>query len=72
MYERDSERVLLFLARRTLDADVALELTAGTFRAGAVLLAAAAGVDAGAGAGLAVLRWRGACTAGIWGRQIRQ
>jgi hypothetical protein len=25
MYERDSERVLLFLARRTLDADVAGE-----------------------------------------------
>ena len=31
MYERDSERVLLFLARRTLDADVAVELTAETF-----------------------------------------
>jgi len=31
MYERDSERVLLFLARRTLDADVAVELTAERF-----------------------------------------
>jgi len=43
MYERDSERVLLFLARRTLDADVALELTAETLRAGAVLLGGGCG-----------------------------
>lgn len=31
LYERDAEGVLLFLARRTLDAEVALDLTAETF-----------------------------------------
>lgn len=31
MYERDAEAVLLFFARRTLDAEVALDLTAETF-----------------------------------------
>lgn len=31
LYERDGERVLLFLARRTLDVELALELTAETF-----------------------------------------
>ena len=54
MYERDSERVLLFLARRTLDADVAVELTAETFALTLSSWRRPAGVDAGAGAGLAV------------------
>ncbi len=31
LYERESERVLVFLARRTLDAEVAVDLTAETF-----------------------------------------
>ncbi|MGH2891670.1 MAG: RNA polymerase sigma factor [Solirubrobacteraceae bacterium] len=31
LYERDAESVLLFLARRTLDAEIALDLTAETF-----------------------------------------
>jgi RNA polymerase sigma factor (sigma-70 family) len=31
LYERDAERVLVFLARRTLDAEVAVDLTAETF-----------------------------------------
>jgi len=52
---RHSQRVLLFLARRTLDADVAVELTAETLApALSSWLAAVAGVDAGARAGLAV------------------
>ena len=54
MYERDSERVLLFLPRRTLDADVAVELTAETFVLTLSSWRRPAGVDAGAGAGLAV------------------
>jgi RNA polymerase sigma-70 factor (ECF subfamily) len=31
LYERDAERVLVFFARRTLDVEVALDLTAETF-----------------------------------------
>lgn len=31
MYERDGERVLMFLARRTFDAELAVDLTAETF-----------------------------------------
>lgn len=31
MYERDGERVLMFLARRTFDVELALDLTAETF-----------------------------------------
>jgi RNA polymerase sigma-70 factor (ECF subfamily) len=31
LYERDAEAVLVFLARRTLDVEVALDLTAETF-----------------------------------------
>jgi predicted RNA polymerase sigma factor len=70
MYERDSERVLLFLARRTQDAEVALELAAVTF---ALALSSWRRLreltPEQARAWLFTVAR--ACTAGICGRQIR-